>query len=142
MGIKVKDIGKSADRFATRGSNAQKDYVDGLAGTGQTWVDETAASEGNYEQGVQGGIARKAFGKGVRKSGGAYFEQRAVTIGGQRFAPGIIAGKDNWSEGVKPYVDAMKNLTLPPGGPKGAPQNNERSRTVQLENRRVKESLA
>lgn len=141
-GIRVKDISKSAERFAQRGAAAQKEYLEGLAGTGAAWQEETANSEQNYEAGVQAAMGRKAFGRGVRKSGGQYFEQRAIQVGGQRFAPGIIAGKDNWAEGSKPYLEAAKGIQLPAAGPKGAAQNAERSRTVQLEFRRLKESLA
>lgn len=138
MPLKVRDLNTSARKFAERAAAAQPDYVSGVQGSGAAWEQATASSEQNYNDGVQAAIGRGAFARGVKNAGGAYFETRAVQIGGARFAQGVRAGQDNWAEGFKVSADTLRNLTLPPRAPKGDPRNAQRSLDVQTALRRAK----
>lgn len=130
--ITVKDLSTARDKYKARGAAAQPDYIAGVTGSGGKWEAAAAASQDSYNQGVQEAIGRDAFSKGIKSSGGAYFESRAKTLGGQRFASGVQAGAENWSEGFSPYADTLKSINLEPRGPKGDPRNAQRSTAVQM----------
>lgn len=130
MGLRVRDAGSSAKKFADRAAAATPDYKAGIAGAGNAWQQNTASATDNYNAGVQGAISRNAFQKGVTKSGGGYWEQRASTLGANRFADGVRAGMTNYQEGVAPYTDVLSKLNLPARGPKGDPRNLQRAADV------------
>lgn len=138
MGISVKDLSASAQKFGTRAAAAQPEFAAGVKGSGSKWQAATASSGENYEAGVQAAIGRKAFQKGVAASGGDYFAERASTIGARRFAEGVREGAGNWAEGFKPFGDALASVNLPPRGPKGDPRNMARATTVAEALRRKK----
>lgn len=136
--IKVRESGASAKKFAERGAAATPDYKAGVMNAGADWERNTAAAEENYAQGVQQAIGRGAFGRGVKAATGAYFQERAAKIGGDRYATGIREGAANWEEGTKPYLDALKAIELSPRGPKGDPRNMTRAQEVATALRRAK----
>lgn len=128
--IKVRDASSAAQKFATRGAAAAGDYKAGVASAGADWERSTAGATDNYVAGVQGAINRGAFAKGVKEAGGDYYQTRAATIGGNRFADGIRSGQQNFEQGVKPYLDVLSKMTLSPRGPKGDPRNMQRATEV------------
>jgi hypothetical protein len=130
MGIAVKDAAASAKKFATRASAAQPDYVKGIQGSGAKWLSGAVAGNQNYKDGVNAAIARDAFAKGVNAAGPAKFEQAAVTVGGSRYSQGVGQAADAWGAGVKPYLDTIASITLPPKGPRGSAQNMDRASKV------------
>jgi hypothetical protein len=125
--IRVKDTGVAASKFRQRASAAAPDYARGVEQAAGEWETQTAASEANYEQAVTESIARKAFGRGVRGSGGKY-AKNAKELGTQRYPQGIANAEGAYATGVGPYLDTIKGLQLPPRRPKG--QNMERANIV------------
>lgn len=140
--MQVKDLTASADKFKQRAGAAQGDYTKGVSGAGAKWKAGVESSEERWAQGTQDAIARKAFSKGVGKVGGDYYSARAVKLGGARYAQGVGEGAGNWSEGFKPYADALGSLSLGPKGPKGDPRNQQRSIEVQIALRNRKTQAA
>lgn len=138
MAIRIKDVGSIASKFKTRAQAASNDYAQGVAGAGQDWEVNTKASEPNYEAGVTQAIGQKRFGKGVAAAGAAKYVDNATKLGPQRFQTGIAQAESAYAKGVAPHLDAMRNLTLPPRGPKGSPQNQERANIVAARNRAIK----
>lgn len=130
MAIQVAAAADAAKKYAQRAANAQGDYASGIKGKGTQWQTATAGAADNWEAGVQAAITRKAFSKGVTAAGGTKYEQNATTVGPARYAQGVQNGASNWAAGVQPYLDTLSNLTLPPKGPKGAPQNMQRAQAV------------
>lgn len=127
--IKVKDTGTIAAKFKNRAAAASQDYAAGVAGAAADWESNTAAAEANYEQGVQESIGRKAFGKGVRGAG-SKFAENAKTLGTQRYPTGVANAEQAYARGVGPFLDTIKSIALPPRGPKGSAQNQERANVV------------
>lgn len=127
--IKVKDTGTIAAKFKNRAAAASQDYAAGVAGAAGDWESNTAAAEANYEQGVQESIGRKAFGKGVRGAG-SKFAENAKTLGTQRYPTGVANAEGAYARGVGPFLDTIKSIALPPRGPKGSAQNQERANVV------------
>lgn len=130
MAIPVKDVATAAAKFVKNGAAAGEDYAAGVRGAGQRWQAGAAAGEGNYAQGVQEAITRKAFSSGVNKAGGAHYEDRAVNVGAQRFPQGIRAAQQAWADGTAPFIQAIAGANLPPRGPKGDPRNQQRSQMM------------
>jgi hypothetical protein len=119
-------------KFVNRAQAAGKDYTDGVQGAGQEWETNARAAEGAYEQGVQEAIGRKAFGAGIGNAGAAKYQNNAVKLGGQRYAPGVANAQESYVRGVSKYFDVLRNLQLPPKGPRRSPQNQARSNAVAM----------
>jgi hypothetical protein len=125
---KIKTPAAAGEKFATRAGGAQNDYKMGVQNAGQAWQDSTVAAEPVYAQATQDAIGRGAFGKGVTKAGGAKFQDRASSLGANRYPSGIAAGKGAYVQNVQPYFDTLAGLQLPAKRVKG--QNQERSNVV------------
>ena len=138
MALEVKDAAAAAKKFASRGAAAGPDYLEGVRGAGASWQRQTEAGAANYASGVQEAIGRNAFQKGVSAAGAAKFEQRATTVGARRFPEGISEAGGAFAEGIAPYLDVLRGLTLEPRRPKGDPANWRRSEQVGLALRRRK----
>jgi hypothetical protein len=127
MAIPVKDAATAARKFATRGAAAGADYANGVRGSGQRWQAGSAAGAQNYAQGVNEAIANNRFAKGIQEAGPAKFEERAATVGAQRFPQGIQGAEATWAQNTAPYLQTIASANLPPRGPKGDPRNQQRS---------------
>lgn len=119
----IKDLSRISSKWARVSAGATQEYLEGVQNPRKDWEEETRKAEPRYEEGVQAAIARKAFGKGVRNAGTAKWQQRAVTLGPQRFATGVAAAVDAYATGFEPFRQIIASLNLPPRGPKGSPQN-------------------
>lgn len=138
MALKVKDAAMSRDKFVARGSGAAQDYANGVKGAGQLWQANSINGAANWAAGVQQAATRDAFSKGIQKAGGAKFENRASTVGANRFPQGIRDAGPAWEAATTPYLQLMASLTLPPRHPKGDPGNIQRVQAVNEANRRKK----
>lgn len=130
MAIRIKSASAAADKFVTRGSAAGKDYADGVSNPKQPWAAATLAAKDAYQQGVNEAISRGAFEKGVSKAGDDKYQRKALSVGSQRLGQGITAAKSDYMSNVQPFFDVISNITLPPRGPKGSPQNLNRVQVI------------
>jgi hypothetical protein len=126
----IKSDQASADKWTRRTQNAGTEYAEGVQNPRSDWASQTKAAEANYEKGVQAAIQRKSFGKGVTKTGTSGWQAAALEKGPSRFAAGVAGATNKYAEGFKPYRETIKNLTLPPRGPKGDPANIQRVAAV------------
>jgi hypothetical protein len=126
----MKDPSTLSKKFVTRASAAAPDYTSGVQNAGGSWESAAGASEASWEQGTQGAITRKAFGKGVVGKGGKY-QANATTLGAARYPQGVANAGDAWARGVTPYMNALKGANIGPKGPRGSPQQQQRSAQVQ-----------
>ena len=58
-----------AKKWARVTPERTEDYDEGVRNPKKNWETETLAAESNYEKGVVSAIARKGFGRGVKKAG-------------------------------------------------------------------------
>jgi hypothetical protein len=137
--IRIKDVSTLAKKFTTRAGAAAGDYKDGVAQAGGDWETNAKNSEGNYEQGVQAAIGRKAYGKGISSSGASKYTTRATQLGATRYGPGVAAGADDWAKNTQPYLQKLASLQLPPKGPRRSPANQARANMVATELGKMKE---
>ena len=118
-GKKWKDVTPTRQSFYTAGvSGAGAAYEEGVRGAGD-----------RYASGIQMAIANNQWQSGVENKGGRY-AQRAASVGGSRWSDGVARGEADYATGVAPFFQAIGGMTLPPRGPKGAPQNYGRSQAV------------
>lgn len=140
MPTKIRQGG--AAKFVRRTAAATEDYTAGVMDPRTDWAQATAASEATYNEGVQQAITRKAFAKGVQKTGTARWKEKALTKGADRFRPGVEAAGDDYAAGVAPYLETIANTSLPPRYPKGDPRNLDRVKaiTTALRNKKTGQS--
>lgn len=138
MAIAVKDAASAAKKFAARGAAAGPDYAAGVRGAGQRWQQGAVAGKENYAAGVQAAIGRGAFEKGVAEAGSGKYEERAGTVGAQRFPQGIQQAERTWEQNSAPYLQTIQSLNLSPRAPKGDPRNMMRANEVASALRRKK----
>ena len=126
MAIKIKSASDIAAKYARVTPGRVEDYEAGVRATSpDEFENPTLAAEPNYERGVQQGIARKAFGKGVKGSGEKW-KDKSLEDGPARFMDGTGKAAGAFEEGYAPYREVIAGLTLPPRGPVGDPKNIQR----------------
>lgn len=127
--MRVKPLASIADKWSTRAQGASQAYKDGVSAS-TDWAANTAASAGNWQQGVQQAAADGRFALGVNTAGNAAWQQGAINKGSTRYGPGVSLAKDKFSSGFNKYAQVLTGLTLPARFPKGDPQNVQRVQTV------------
>jgi len=125
--MNIKSVDVIAKKYASRGGSAGADYTDGVNSTTTDWAQATSNAADTYATGVQAAIGRGAFAKGVQMAGTEKWKRKASGVGGQRFASGVQAAAPDYAKGIAPYLEVLKNLSLPKRLPKGDPGNNARS---------------
>jgi len=127
---KIKDTSTIAEKWQRRAGSAGTEYEEGVRNPRADWATETAKAESNYEQGVQAGIQRKSFGKGVKKAGTDTWQKNSISKGPQRYSQGVALAGDKYAEGFAPFAQVIGATNLPARGPKGDPKNIQRVATM------------
>lgn len=126
----IKPMNRIVDTWTRRAQASTPDYEAGVSNPRADWESQTLAAEENYNAGVQAAIQRGSYGSGVRSAGTSKWQNRAKTVGVQRWAQGVRAGQSAYQAGFEPYRRVIESIDLPKRGPKGDPQNIERVRVV------------
>jgi hypothetical protein len=130
VALTIKSPDVIAKKYAARGAAAGADYAAGVQSPRTDWQEATTAAANTYAAGVQASIGNGSFAKGVAKAGSGKWQRKASGVGAQRFPTGVQAAQGDYSTGVAPYLDVLRNLTLPPRNPKGDPGNIQRVAVV------------
>lgn len=130
MAIAVKDISTIAAKWQTRASAAAADYATGVKSTQKDWASLTAAAASSWSAGVQTAVANGSFARGVNNAGTSKWQTAAANKGAQRYPTGVAAAGGNYQTGFAPYLAVISSLNLTPRGPRGSPQNAQRSQAV------------
>ena len=130
MALTIKPVADIQKKYAQRAQAAAPDYQAGVQNPKADWATNAKAAEPAYQAGVQDAISRGAYGKGVNKAGTQKQQQKAATLGAQRYGPGVAAGAGDYATGVGPYLDTLQRIALPQRGRRGDPANVERVRTI------------
>lgn len=126
----IRSIAKIADKFADVTPGRTAEYEFGVKNPRRDWETATGAAEPAYEQGVTQGIAKKRYGKGVKKAGSAKWAKGAIEKGTTRWGPGVTLAKDDYAKGFAPYHDEIEKVTLPPRYPRRDPRNLKRVEAI------------
>ena len=130
MLVKFKDLNASAAKLAQNGQQAATAYKTNAAAAGQSWQDNTVASEPNYVQGTQDAISRGAFGKGVSRAGASKYVGQINAVAGPRFSDGMSKAGPAWQKGFGPIAAAVAGKDIGPRGPRGSAQNKQRANNM------------
>lgn len=119
-----------AQKFVRITSGRGEDFEQGVRNPRTDWAKAALEAEGNYEEGVRKGIARKAFGTGVKACGTARQQSKTIQKGVPRFVEGVSMAEDDMANAMEPVVAVMRALTLPKKYPKRDPRNIERVKAI------------
>lgn len=122
--------GNPTDKWIRRASIAQEDYTLGIQNPRADWQSTTLNAKNAWIQGLQQAQQRNAWEKGVQKAGTEKWRRKAVEVGVQRYPQGVQVSAPDYETAVKPYLDVINSITLPPRGPKGDPRNLERVKMI------------
>lgn len=126
----IRSIKKIADKFADVTPGRTAEYEFGVSNPRRDWETATVAAEPAYEEGVRLAIAKKRFGKGVRRAGTAAQQEGAKTKGVARWGPGVTMSKAKYEAGFAPYHDEIEKVKLPPRYPRRDPRNLKRVEAI------------
>lgn len=130
MALKVRSLATAVKNFTDRGAAAGPLYQAGVQGAGATWQANSSAANQTWKDGVNAAAGRDAYATGITKAGPGKYQDKASTIGAQRFPDGIRKGATYYQTAVGPYLDVLSNLNLPPRRIKGDPSNINRVAAV------------
>lgn len=122
--------GNPAEKWTRRASVATEDYQQGINNPRADWAQATAGAAQAYTQGIQQAIQRKAWEKGIQKSGTEKWRRKATEVGTSRYPQGVQVSQPDYENAVKPYLDTISSIALPPRGPKGDPRNLDRVKII------------
>ena len=74
-----------AEKFGRRVAAAGQDYIAGVQSPVRDWAQATAAAEPRWKQSLQEAMSKGSYAKGVQKAGTPRWQERAATIGAQRY---------------------------------------------------------
>ncbi len=129
MPISVPSAAAVSQKWVQRAGAASGAYRDGVQAV-TNWAEVTAAANDVYVQAVTEAASAGRFARGVNNAGTAKWQRNALGKGAQRFGPGVAAAQGDYQSAMGPVLQIIAGLDLPPRGPRGAPQNIERVRTV------------
>jgi hypothetical protein len=123
MAMQIKSPDVVAKKYAARGSAASADYSAGVQTPRTDWMTATEAAAPVWAAGVQAAVGNQSFVKGVAKATTAKWQRKAAGVGAQRYGPGVTAAQGDYAAAIAPYLDVLRNITLPPRNPRGDPGN-------------------
>lgn len=128
--VKTRGIDATKKKWTDRVAVAGPDYEAGVKDPKKDWGDETKAAEGRYEDGVKAAMAKKLFGKGVDEAGTGKWKDKTIEKGVRRWPEGVAIAGPDYEKGMKPVLDVIEGVTLPPRYPAGDPRNYERVKAI------------
>lgn len=133
---RIKDTASLAKKYVTRASGASAEYSESVKQSGQDWQTGAAAAADNYAAATQEAISQGRFARGIAAAGGAFYAERAGTLGAQRYGPGVQASGNLWAEGSAPFLAAGREALTSPRRPRG--QNQDRANEMAMRFRQIK----
>lgn len=119
-----------AEKWARRTPDCEADFEAGVRNPKKDWESGASGAEDSYEDGVKKAIARKAFGKGVRRCGTSGQQSKTILKGLPRWGEGVRLAEDDMASAMEPVVRTLEGITLPKRYPKGDPRNIERVKVI------------
>jgi len=130
MGLKVKPVSEAARKWDENAARAQDDFAREALAAAAVWETNTKGAKDNYHKAITAsGIADRFLG-GVTRAGATKFARKIVDVAKDRFAPGIHAAKQDYTDRVTPFLETIASLTLSKRAPRGDPANYKRVEEV------------
>lgn len=132
VGLIVPSARSIAAKWARVTPEREPDYEAGVRNPRRDWEQGAAAAEDAYEDGVKKAIARKAFGKGVHRTGTAGQQRKTIEKGLPRWGEGVRLAEDDMANAMEDVVRVLEGISLPKRYPKGDPRNIERVKVINV----------
>ena len=125
--VQIKSLDRIKRNFKSGTAGAQGRYKEGVESPRRPWKESTLAASDLQKQAMTDALARDAVKKGVEATAADKQQIRASTLGPARYSQGAAAGVEEYGSGFSPYHSKIASTELPPKGPKGSPENEQRS---------------
>lgn len=126
----VPSAAEIAEKWARVTPDRVTDYENGVRSPDRDWAEETADAEDRYEDGIKTAMTRKAFGKGVKRTGTANQQaatiQKGIPIWGER----VRMAQEKMRNGMEDVVRTLSGITLKPRYATGDPRNLDRVKQI------------
>jgi len=142
MPIAVANINTLAAKYSTNAQAAIPAYKAGVQSPRRSQSQTAIAAAPVWAQAVQAAATNGTYAKGLAASGDTKWQNNSLNLGAQRYGPGVANAQSAWAAGETPYLQAIANLTLPPRGVTGSPQNIQRVQAVDTALQQVKAQQA
>lgn len=126
----IRSIEQIQKKWATVTPGRTEDYRVGIENPRRDWATATSVAEPAYEAGVNQAIAKKKFGKGVKKAGTQVWQEGARQKGTARWGPGVALAQGKYGQNFAPYRDAIERVQLPPRYSRRDPRNLDRVKAI------------
>lgn len=120
----------TAEKWSRVTPMRSEDYKTGVMNPRAPWAASATAAAQRYQEGVNAGIQRQGYQKGIAGAGDQKWQRKSAEKGPQRFAEGVQLSTGDYQAGVQPYLDVIAATALPPRFAKGDPRNVERVRVL------------
>ncbi|MQY78065.1 MAG: hypothetical protein GH151_02550 [Bacteroidetes bacterium] len=127
----VPSASKIAEKWGRVTPDRVTDYEEGVRNPLKDWEIETFLAESRYEAGIKSAMARKAFGRGVKKVGTAKQQKKSIEKGIPRWPEGVRGAVDDMEKGMEPVVKVLEGIKLPERYETGDPRNIDRVKVIQ-----------
>jgi hypothetical protein len=121
-----------ASKWKTRAAGATQDFENGAKNPRRDQKQASLAGEENFARAMQTVITTQRRANGVRRQSDRAWIDGIVNKGKRRYAEGVAAASDKFQAGIAPFLSAIEVAMeeLPARGPKGSPENYDRSRLI------------
>ncbi len=125
----IKALGKISELWAKRAAGAKAEYKEGVENPRRNWEEAAQAKSETYRLALEESFGRDAYTKGLEGKNSRW-QSKASKLGPGRYSEGVRDAESDYRSGFAPFHARIQATTLPPGGPKGSPENIERVRVM------------
>jgi len=134
----IMPLEKIVDKWNRRVSIAGPEFRDGLQNPKRDWEAATLAAVSAWESAMQEAIRLGSWAAGIREAGTRKWQERALSLGVERWGPGVAVAMPDYRSGFAPYHAALERLTLPARYARGDVRNYERVKAIGVTLRKIK----
>lgn len=130
MAIDVRSASDSAQRWVDRASTAGAEYESRAVAAANRWSTNAGNAQATWRAGVTGAGVDARYRSGITRAGAAKYSRKVTSVGSSRYAPGVTAAQQDYTDRITPYLALVAGLTLPARQPRGSAANIERVRMI------------
>jgi hypothetical protein len=126
----TKSAQQTVDKWQRRASVAQPEYQAGVQNPRTPWAEAAGRADANYRTAVTQAAAAGKFAQGVSAAGNEKWSMNSLRKGPSRFVEGVQLSGPQFQDRISQVLSTIQSVTLPPRGPKGSPQNYQRTAPI------------
>ena len=134
----IMPLEKIVDKWNRRVSIAGPEFKDGLQNPKVDWETATLAATDRWNAAMTEAMRLGLWAAGVRDAGTRKWQDRSLSLGVDRWGPGVAAAMPDYRSGFAPYHAALERLTLPARYARGDIRNYDRSKVIGVALRKIK----